>query len=166
MINHQTANPEGSAAAAAPVIAAAPTVRPLTDGDRAEALDFLSAASVDAIYMRGLVLDNGLDSPANRGTFYGARDAAGRLEGVALVGHATLVEARTEGALAAFARLAQGLPDVHLLVGTPAGAGSSRASSAASCCSSSARPSPSTSPSPACAARRRPTSIWSRPSTP
>ena len=120
MSKHQTANREGSATATTPVIAAAPTVRPLSDDARAEVLDFLPAGTVDAIYMRGLVLDNGLDSPANRGTFYGARDSAGRLEGVALVGHATLVEARTEGALAAFARLAQGLPDVHLLVGDPA----------------------------------------------
>ena len=119
MINQQTANREGGAAATAPVIAAAPAVRPLSDDARAEVLDFLPAGAVDAIYMRGLVLDNGLDSPANRGTFYGARDAAGRLEGVALIGHATLVEARTDAVLATFARLAQELPNVHLLVGDP-----------------------------------------------
>ena len=120
MTTPQRNNSEGSAAAISPIVAEPPAVAPLSDGHGAEVLDFLSADSVDAIYMRGLVLDNGLASPDNRGTFYGARDRSGRLEGVALVGHATLVEARTEAALAAFARLAQGLPDVHLLVGDPA----------------------------------------------
>ena len=119
MTTVQRINPEGTAAMS-PVVAGAPDVGPLSDGHGAEVLDFLSAGSVDAIYMRGLVLDNGLVSPDNRGTFYGARGRGGRLEGVALVGHATLVEADTEAALEAFARLAQGLPDVHLLVGDPA----------------------------------------------
>lgn len=120
MLMPQISNSEGGAAALSPVVAsAAPAVRPLSDGERAEVLAFLSTDAVDAIYMRGLVLDNGIDSPENRGTFYAARDAAGRLEGVALIGHATLVEARTDAALEAFARLAQGLPAVNLLVGDP-----------------------------------------------
>lgn len=118
MIIPQSINP-AERAAMSPIIAASPAVAPLSDEHTAEVLAFLPADTVDAIYMRGLILDNGLDSPENRGTFYAARDAAGTLEGVALIGHATLVEARTEAALAAFARLAQQLPSVNLLVGDP-----------------------------------------------
>src|SRR5205823_3545684 len=51
--------------------------------------------------------------------FYGARDARGQLVGVALIGHATLFEARSEAALAAFARLAQKFAHTHVLVGAP-----------------------------------------------
>jgi ribosomal protein S18 acetylase RimI-like enzyme len=56
-------------------------------------------------------------SPHNRGTFYGCRNSEGRLEGVALIGHATLIEARTPRALRAFARAAQTRPNLHLVLG-------------------------------------------------
>jgi len=56
-------------------------------------------------------------SPLNRGTFYGCRDERGRLEGVALIGHATLFEARTPRALRAFALAAQSRPNLHLVLG-------------------------------------------------
>jgi hypothetical protein len=67
--------------------------------------------------MAGFIRDNGLVSPLNRGTFYGARDAAGRLEGVALVGHVTQLEARSDGAVRAFARAAQGCRTAHVIMG-------------------------------------------------
>jgi GNAT superfamily N-acetyltransferase len=57
--------------------------------------------------MASFIQDNGLESPNNRGKFYGFRNAAGRLEGVALIGHATLIEARNEDALVAFALIAR-----------------------------------------------------------
>ena len=95
----------------------APHVRPLAVGDEREVLDFLAARSVDTIFMSGLIHDNGIESDFNRGTFYGCRDQEGRLEGVSLIGHATLVETRTEGALAAFARLAKEA-QAHLIVGS------------------------------------------------
>lgn len=79
----------------------------LAGAQSSEAVGFLAARPVHTAYLAGLIRDNGVISPLNRGTFYGARDARGRLEGVALVGHATLVEARSEAALAAFARLAR-----------------------------------------------------------
>ena len=63
--------------------------------------------------MAGFIRDNGVVSPLNRGTFYACRDVAGRLEGVAHIGHATLVEARSEAALSAFAHLAQRYPRTH-----------------------------------------------------
>ncbi|HEY9404823.1 MAG TPA: GNAT family N-acetyltransferase [Pyrinomonadaceae bacterium] len=92
------------------------SVRPLEEAHRQEVLAFLSSRSVDTIFMRGLILDNGMQSDFNRGTLYGCRDAAGRLEGVALIGHAMVIEARTEGAYAAFARLARDTR-AHVILG-------------------------------------------------
>lgn len=95
------------------------SVRPLGVRRREEVLEFLSAGTVDTIYMSGLIRDNGLQSSANRGTFYGAFGEAGALEGVALIGHFVLVEARGEQALSAFARLAKMNPSAHMVVGAP-----------------------------------------------
>lgn len=98
------------------VYAPAFKVRPLTEAHRQEVLAFLAPCSVDTIFMRGLILDNGMESAFNRGTLYGCRDAEGRLEGVALIGHAMVVEARTEDAYVAFARLARDAR-AHVIVG-------------------------------------------------
>ncbi|HEX8558654.1 MAG TPA: GNAT family N-acetyltransferase [Pyrinomonadaceae bacterium] len=90
----------------------------LTEKDaEAEVLDFLAERPAPTVVMRGLIRDNGLESPFNRGAFYACRDREGRLEGVALVGHATFVEARTAGALRAFAELAQGERAAHMILG-------------------------------------------------
>ena len=93
------------------------SVGKLTAGDRDEVLSFLAARAVHTVYMAGLIRDNGLISPLNRGTFYGCRDADGVLEGVALIGHATLIETRSEAAIAVFARLAQSCSLSHLIRG-------------------------------------------------
>ncbi len=93
------------------------TVNTLTDEHAGEVLEFLAARPVHNVVMAGFIRDNGLTSPLNRGTFYACRDARGRLEGVAIVGHATLVEPRTEEALAAFARVARGCPGAHVMMG-------------------------------------------------
>lgn len=90
---------------------------PLARGAEREVAAFLAERPVHTVFMASLVRDNGLESPFNRGTFYACRDAGGRLEGVALIGHATLVEARSEAALAAFARVAQGCSLAHLVRG-------------------------------------------------
>jgi predicted GNAT family acetyltransferase len=93
-------------------------VHPLTESDgEPEVLDFLAERPAPTVVMRGLIRDNGFASPFNRGTFYACRDREGRLEGVALVGHATFVEARTEGALRAFAGLAQAERGAHMILG-------------------------------------------------
>ncbi|HEY0173840.1 MAG TPA: GNAT family N-acetyltransferase [Pyrinomonadaceae bacterium] len=93
-------------------------VHPLTERDgEPEVLDFLAERPAPTVVMRGLIRDNGFESPFNRGTFYACRDREGRLEGVALVGHATFVEARTDGALRAFAELAQGEHAAHMILG-------------------------------------------------
>jgi uncharacterized protein len=95
------------------------TVAPLTDADESETLAFLSTHPVHTVVMSSFIRDNGLESPLNRGTFYGCRDACGQLVGVALIGHATLFETQHETVLAAFARLAQGYERAHVVVGTP-----------------------------------------------
>jgi predicted GNAT family acetyltransferase len=92
-------------------------IEPLDNCHTAEVLDFLSERPLHTVYMAGAVLDNGLVSPLNRGTFYGYRNAEGQLEGVALIGHATLFEARSDEALAAFASLAQQCSRTHMLLG-------------------------------------------------
>ncbi|MCA1816511.1 MAG: GNAT family N-acetyltransferase [Acidobacteria bacterium] len=90
---------------------------PLAEGERDEALEFLAARPVHTVYMASLLRDNGVVSPLNRGTFYGCRDREGALVGVALVGHATLVEARTDATLEAFARVARACTNSYLIRG-------------------------------------------------
>ncbi|HYG81016.1 MAG TPA: GNAT family N-acetyltransferase [Pyrinomonadaceae bacterium] len=93
------------------------SVHPLTDKDEAEVLAFLAERPLHTVVMAGHIRDNGMESRFNRGAFHAARDGRGRLEGVALIGHATLVETRSEAALAAFARLAQSCPTAHMMMG-------------------------------------------------
>ncbi|HLL76075.1 MAG TPA: GNAT family N-acetyltransferase [Pyrinomonadaceae bacterium] len=78
-------------------------VGPLAAGGEREALDFLSPRPVHTVVMSSLIGEHGLESARNRGTFYGCRSATGRLEGVALLGHVTLFEARSREALRALA---------------------------------------------------------------
>src|SRR5437867_6815133 len=82
-------------------------VEELYEEDNEEVLKFLSGRPIHTVYMVSLIRDNGLTSPRNRGSFYGCRDRYGDLEGVALIGHATIVETQSESALMAFARMAR-----------------------------------------------------------
>jgi uncharacterized protein len=93
------------------------TVRLSTPEDSAEALAFLASRPVHTVNLRGFIRDNGMNSPRNRGSFYGYRNSAGVLEGVALIGHATLVEAQTDRALEALAHQAQACTHTHLIMG-------------------------------------------------
>lgn len=93
------------------------TVSPLGEEHRAEVLEFLSARPIHTVMMVGLIRDNGLVNEHNRGTFYGCRTEDGELEGVGLIGHATLLETRTDRALAALARKAQGYTRTHMIMG-------------------------------------------------
>ena len=85
--------------------------------DEPEVLAFLAARPAYTVFMSGLIRDNGFQSPLNRGAFYACRNHSGQLEGVALIGHATLVETRTKAALAAFAREAQSCSAAHIIIG-------------------------------------------------
>ena len=89
----------------------------LFPGDEAEVLEFLAERAIHTVYMASLIRDNGLVNPSNRGVFYGCRDRAKNLLGVALIGHATIVEARTDAAVAAFAQLAAHSCHVSLIRG-------------------------------------------------
>ena len=81
--------------------------RILSDDDRDEVLSFLRKRPVHTVVMMSFINDNGLTSELNRGKFYGFRAENGKLEGVALIGHATLIEARSNESLQAFAQLAK-----------------------------------------------------------
>ena len=92
-------------------------IRPLAPEDEAEVLSFLAERPIHTFGMVGFIRANGLVSAHNRGTFYGCRDEEGQLEGVALIGHFILFETRTDGAIEAFAYLAQECRDAHMLLG-------------------------------------------------
>ena len=92
-------------------------VTELTEADRAEVQALLAERPIHTVGMAGLIRDNGIVSEHHRGRFYGCRNAGGRLEGVALIGHHTLVEARTRRALAEFALVAQGCARTHMIMG-------------------------------------------------
>ncbi|MGH9903706.1 MAG: GNAT family N-acetyltransferase, partial [Pyrinomonadaceae bacterium] len=83
----------------------------------AEVLEFLAKRPLHTVFMAGIIRDNGLISPLNRGSFYACRNETGAIEGVALIGHAVLVEAHTEVALTSFALLAQSFPRAHMIMG-------------------------------------------------
>lgn len=89
----------------------------LTEEDRNEVLSFLSERPIHTVCLVGFIRDNGLVSEHNRGTFYGCRNSEGRLEGVALIGHATLIEARTPRAMEEFSLVAQGFQNTHIILG-------------------------------------------------
>lgn len=89
----------------------------LTREHEQEALAFLAERPLHTTIMAGFIRDHGLTSPLNRGNFYGCRDHLGRLKGIALIGHATLVEARVDAALVALARVAREAPTTHMMLG-------------------------------------------------
>ena len=93
------------------------TTKELTEEDRNEVLAFLAERAIHTVCLAGFIRDNGLVSPHNRGTFYGCRNSEGRLEGVALIGHATLLEARTTRAMREFGLIAQGHQRKHMILG-------------------------------------------------
>lgn len=93
------------------------TTTELTEENRQEVLAFLAERPIHTVCLAGYIRDNGLVSPHNRGTFFGCRNSEGRLEGVALIGHATLLEARTKRAMREFALIAQTYQRLHLILG-------------------------------------------------
>ena len=102
---------------ASPLLVRPLTVRPLALGHEGEVLAFLAQRPIHTVIMAGFILDNGLVSALNRGNFYGCRDANGHLEGVALIGHVTMVETESDEALELFAQLAREDERAHVIVG-------------------------------------------------
>src|SRR2546421_3856617 len=86
---------------------------------KTEVLDFLKGPSVHNVIMSGFILDNGIESELNRGCFYGCRNEAGSLEGVALIGHGMFIQARNNAAISEFARAAQNLKNAHMIMADP-----------------------------------------------
>lgn len=93
------------------------SVTKLTNQERNEVLSFLSERPIHTVCMVGFIRDNGLESELNRGAFYGCRNSEGRLEGVALIGHCTLIEVRTDRALREFAPVAQVCSNTFMIMG-------------------------------------------------
>lgn len=89
----------------------------LAEKDRAEVLSFLSLRPIHTVFMAGLILDNGLSSPLNRGEFYGHRNQSGELVGVALIGQKNMIEAHTEAAFETLMNLALSHPRLQLIRG-------------------------------------------------
>ncbi len=92
-------------------------VTPIADEHREEALAFLSRRPLQTVIMGGLLRDYGVTVPTPRGSFYGCRDRLGELEGVALIGRATMFEVRAGRALVAFAELARNTPAIEMVMG-------------------------------------------------
>lgn len=92
-------------------------VERLRPEDEDLALSFLSSRPAQTVCMAGLIHENGIESTFNRGTFYACRNPTGELEGVSLVGHATLFEARSERALTALAEQARGCGPLYMILG-------------------------------------------------
>ena len=92
-------------------------VQRLTQSDRQEVLSFLSVRPVHTVAMTSFIIDNGMESELNRGRFFGYRNESGNLEGGALIGHSTLIEARTDDAMHAIAIVArQCETPIHLVM--------------------------------------------------
>jgi ribosomal protein S18 acetylase RimI-like enzyme len=89
----------------------------LGEEHREEVLAFLARRAQQTFLMTSWIMDNGIKSPLNRGTFYGHRNDAGHLDGVALIGHVTLFETNDDDALMRFARLAQQEQSTNTLLG-------------------------------------------------
>ena len=89
----------------------------LTESDKTEVLRFLASHPIYTVVMTSYIQDNGLEGADNRGKFYGYRSSTGKLEGVALIGHTTLIEARSEDAISAFAIIARSSETpIHLMM--------------------------------------------------
>ncbi len=87
---------------------------PMVPEIKTEVLGFLARRPLHTAVLTGLLLENGGGGESKYGGFYGYRSESGKLDGVALLGRATIFEARTEAALSAFARLARKLPAFRL----------------------------------------------------
>jgi ribosomal protein S18 acetylase RimI-like enzyme len=98
-------------------VTAAGSLMKLTDEHEAETLKFLAVRPIHTVFMAGLISDNGVASPFNRGAFYGCRNREGLLEGVALIGHATIIETESQDCIETFARFARSCSFTHLIRG-------------------------------------------------
>lgn len=102
---------------APPHVIVPPSVVKLTEENKAEALEFLAARPLHTVFMASLIADNGIISRFNRGSFYGCRGRDGRLEGVALIGHATIIETENKQCIQTLAHVARNCSQLHMIRG-------------------------------------------------
>jgi len=117
IINPAVLDEQPGVAASSFTITKALTTQQLTKQNQAEVLEFLRERPLQTAVMSGLITDNGIKSKLNRGSFYGCRNPAGRLQGVALIGHAIFIEARGDDALEELARTARDFGRSHMIMG-------------------------------------------------
>jgi predicted GNAT family acetyltransferase len=82
-----------------------------------EVVEFLSQRPIHTVHMIEFIHDNGLVNPLNGSTFYGCRNREGQLEGVALIGHSTLLETTTDRAAQALAQVAKTCATTYVVMG-------------------------------------------------
>jgi len=99
-----------------PVASAGSRIEELREHEKGEALSFLSTRPLHTVYLASLIHDNGVNNPRNRGSFYTSRTVKGDMEGLALIGHATIVDSQNDSALMAFAHIARNCQS-HLIRG-------------------------------------------------
>jgi GNAT superfamily N-acetyltransferase len=92
------------------------TAQRLSEQDEPEVRQFLIEYPLQTFGLLGLINDNGLVSPHNRGDFYAYRGDNNELEGVALIGYNTVIDARSEEAIQVFADLAKAVVDPFLIL--------------------------------------------------
>ena len=88
----------------------------LANSETEAVLHFLPKKPAHCAYLTGLIHDHGLVSPLNRGTFYGSKNFLGELRGVALVGHATIIEPANKESLKDLAEAARSCKSKHLVM--------------------------------------------------
>lgn len=92
-------------------------IEALSIAETDEALNFLAERPLHTVMMTGLIRDNGIVSRFNRGSFYACRNRQREIEGVALIGHLTMLETRTGAAKKALALKAKEFKETHLVIG-------------------------------------------------
>jgi predicted GNAT family acetyltransferase len=88
----------------------------LTIEETEEVLRFLPKKPAHCAYLAGLVEENGLVNPLNRGAFYASRNFLGEIQGVALVGHATIIEPTNQESIRELAEAANHCNSTHLVM--------------------------------------------------
>jgi hypothetical protein len=91
-------------------------VAPIAQSQTEEALAFLNQRPLHTVIMAGLLREHGPICSTPSGTFYHSR-RDGELNGVALIGRATMFEARDSAALTGFASLARQTSSVRMIMG-------------------------------------------------
>ncbi|MBL8208229.1 MAG: GNAT family N-acetyltransferase [Blastocatellia bacterium] len=89
------------------------TARELLETDLPAAMQLLAENPLRAVHLRGMLLDNGLSHPSNRGRFYGYFENH-QLVGIALLGHATMLYIRPEAEAEALRYFAQQVVENNL----------------------------------------------------